>query len=74
MTVGERIRTWRLAAGYTERELAKAAGLTMTAVYQWERHGKTPSLGNLQKLADVLGLTLAQFFGTTPKSKKRRAS
>lgn len=69
MTVGQRIRAWRKHAGLTERGLADAIGVTPPAIYQWERHGKIPTLNNLQKMVDAFGISMERFYGRTPKAK-----
>jgi transcriptional regulator with XRE-family HTH domain len=74
VTVGERIRAWRTTADMSERDLADKMGLTPPAIYQWERHGKVPSLGNLEKLVEIFGITMERFYGPLPKAKKAKAS
>lgn len=58
--------------GWTQEDLADAAGLTATYVGQVERGVKVPSLTVVLKLARGLGLTpaelLAEFSGKTLKN------
>lgn len=72
MDVGARIKAWREAKGWSQQELAEAVGVTHAAVYQWEDTGEnktTPSLSKLEKVADVLGLSMEKFYGRVPKAK-----
>ncbi len=73
MDLSERIATWREHKGLSQEELAELVGVTKAAVYQWEddgEHSTTPTMANLEKIVDALGLTLERFFGRLP----RRAS
>lgn len=71
MNIGSRIKRWREARGLSRQDLAKAVGVTDAAVYQWEGTGETPkttpSLANLERVAEALGVTLAKFYGPVPK-------
>jgi transcriptional regulator with XRE-family HTH domain len=55
-TMGQRIKTLRLAKGLTHQSLADAVGVTRAAVYQWE-DGTTASikLPIFLRLCDILG-------------------
>ncbi len=70
MNTGARIAAWRKHRRMSQRELAKAVGVTQGAVAQWEGEG-TPSLDNLGKIVDVLGLTMERFFGRLPKREAK---
>lgn len=80
MEIGARIAAWRAAKGMTRQAFAKAVGVTVAAVYQWEGEGKsanhhtTPTLESLDKIVDALGLTIVQFYGRIPTAKKAKAS
>lgn len=71
MTIGQRIRAWRESRGLSERQLAEAIGVTPPAVYQWERHGKSPTIANLQEIADAIGVSMERFYGPIPKPKRK---
>jgi len=63
---------WRKAKGMTQQALAKAAGVSAAAVYQWEGTGEsktTPSLMNLEKVVDALGITMERFYGRPPRAR-----
>ena len=54
--IGARVRTARLARGLTQGGLARAVGVSRSAIAQWET-GRAGQLGgNLTRVADVLGV------------------
>jgi transcriptional regulator with XRE-family HTH domain len=72
MDIGSRIAAWRKFRGMSQRDLAKAVGVTHGAVAQWEGGGDvdvSPSLDNLDKIVAALRLSMTQFYGRVPKAK-----
>lgn len=63
----ERIKSWRLARGLSKAALARAVGVTTSAVLLWEQGTTSPSVRNLEKLAGAIGLTQEAFFGAVPQ-------
>lgn len=64
MTMGERIKRARTAAGLTQVELAKRVGVSKGAVSQWEADDvKNLRLPNLFAMADATGFS-ARWIGT----------
>lgn len=57
--LGARIRTARLAQGLTQDQLARAVGVTRSAVAQWETGRAGQIGGNLTRVARVLGTSAA---------------
>lgn len=57
MTVGERIRFFRMKQDMTQAELAERAGMSCSQISQWERGKCVPYLANARKLAAALGTT-----------------
>jgi transcriptional regulator with XRE-family HTH domain len=55
---GQRLRSARLAAGLTQRELARLAGMDRSALQRTEA-GRDVLLGTIVLLADALGCDLA---------------
>ena len=49
MTVGDKIRKYRLEQGYTQKELAIKAGLSESAVRNYELGNRTASQDQLEK-------------------------
>ncbi len=57
--LGARIRAARLAQGFTQDQLARAVGVTRSAVAQWETGRAGQVGGNLARIASVLGTNAA---------------
>jgi transcriptional regulator with XRE-family HTH domain len=55
-TIGARIRRWRTARGWTQRELAKEVGVHMNQVLAWEKGRHTPAVQRRTRLARALGV------------------
>ena len=53
----EKIRIFREKAGLSQRELASAINISQAAIAQWESGETQPTLDNLRKTADILGVT-----------------
>jgi transcriptional regulator with XRE-family HTH domain len=56
---GARLRESRKAAGLTQEELARAVGVSRSAVAQWETDRSGQVGGNLARIAAVLGVAVA---------------
>ena len=54
MTFGEKLKTARLAAGYTQEELAARLTVSRAAIAKWESDRGMPDITNLKALAEVL--------------------
>ena len=52
----------RLKRGWTEYELAKHAEIPQSTISTWYRKKSTPTINNLYKICNGLGITLAAFF------------
>lgn len=57
MTMGDKIRTARIALNLSQTELAKKAGVTERTIYSYEQLGATPRRITLQKLTEALNVT-----------------
>lgn len=62
VAVGERIRTLRALYGYSQRELARLAGITNGALSMIEQGQVSPSIGSLRRITSALSMSLADFF------------
>ena len=60
--VGARLTFLREKRHMNKNELANAAGVSPTYVYQLEKGEKSPTVEYLGYLCDALGVTLASFF------------
>jgi transcriptional regulator with XRE-family HTH domain len=66
--IGERLRTFRLRRGFTQRSLAGhvAGGVDLSYVGRIERGEQLPSLKVLRKLGGALGISPGDFFESEP--------
>ena len=62
MDVGARLRMVRERFGYSQRELAKRAGVTNGTISLIEQNRVSPSIISLKKVLEGLPITLAEFF------------
>src|SRR5690606_35959586 len=51
------LRRYRIAAGLSQRELARKASLSMTDVWKYEEAFVEPKLGSILRLCSALGVT-----------------
>ena len=57
MTFGEKLKTARLEAGYTQEELAAILTVSRAAIAKWESDRGMPDVTNLKALAEVLNIS-----------------
>lgn len=57
-----RIEELRRGKGITQKDLAKAIGISKSAVYKWGKSSTLPSLENIENACTVFGITVEQFF------------
>ena len=57
MTVGEKIRKFRINQGYTQKELAIMSGLSESAIRNYELGNRFPSSEQLEKIANSLKIS-----------------
>jgi transcriptional regulator with XRE-family HTH domain len=62
LAVGARLRAVREAAGLTQRELAKRAGVTNATVSLIEQEAHAPSLASLHRILSAIPISIADFF------------
>lgn len=65
MTIAERIKQIREARGMSQREVAKALGISQPAYYYFESGDRVPSLAMTKALARVFEVTLDELAGDT---------
>ncbi len=69
--LGARLRYVRQAAGLSQRELAKRAGMTNAAISVIENNQSSPSVASLKKVLEVIPMSLTEFFALeTPAEYK----
>ena len=57
---GKRVRQLRIAAGWTQEELAEAAGITTTYTSDLERGTKVPSLTIVLRISRAFRVSIAE--------------
>src|SRR5690348_16673711 len=62
MSIGERIKSARIMAGQSQRDLADLAGVSPMAISKYERDMDIPSSSVLLRLAKALGVKFEYFF------------
>ena len=70
--VGKKINQLRLAKGFSQRKLARMAGLTNTSISAIERNKVSPAINTLKAILSVLDSDLATFFSDEWKERKPR--
>ena len=60
--VGNRLRALRTAQGFSQRQLADAAGVPHGQISMIETNRSSPSVASLRKILGGLGLGMAEFF------------
>ncbi len=54
------IRAWREYFGMTQKELARRAGMTQSALARLEKADSKPRIGTLKKVAAAMDITIEQ--------------
>ncbi len=67
--LGARLRQLRQEQGWSQETFAAEARLDRTYVGGIERGERNPSLKNLARLADTLGIAVKELFESTSKNK-----
>lgn len=72
--LGVAVRQRREEKGWSQAELARAAGMTQSAVARFEAGGTVPTLRILERLADALDSELLVQFRKRPAKRSRPAA
>ncbi|WP_435949229.1 cupin domain-containing protein [Psychrobacter sp. DM8] len=70
--IGKKVNQLRLAKGYSQRKLARMAGLTNTSISSIERNKVSPAVNTLKAILEVLGSDLTTFFSDEWQAPKAR--
>jgi transcriptional regulator with XRE-family HTH domain len=70
--MGVRLRRFRKRADMSQAKLAAAAGVPLGTFRNWESGRRKPSLDNVIRLAETLGISLDELVGYEPPPSKRR--
>lgn len=73
LSLGKNIASWRNALGMTQEQLASNMDVDQVTISRFERGATLPSLPTLNRLARVLGVTMAQLLDEQPTGKFSRA-
>ena len=68
------IRKARVHAGMTQEELADALGVTNGTVSRWETGKISPSVSNLKRLSQSLGVSVGYLLDEDPPGTPQRAT
>jgi len=60
-TIGQKIKTGRLSRNMTQADLAKALGVSPSAIGMWEQDRREPDFDTLEALADVFNVPMSYF-------------
>lgn len=60
--VVKRINELLAQKGWSDYELSKQTNISTNTIYAWNKSGAVPSLTNIIKVCEALGITLGQFF------------
>jgi transcriptional regulator with XRE-family HTH domain len=74
MNHGQRLKSFREAAGMSQRELARRINVTYSNVSFWESTDTIPRSDLLVPIADVLGVTVQDLLGETTAKRRQPAS
>ena len=58
----ERINELMSKKGWTPYELSGQTGISTNAIYDWNKIGATPTLPNIIKICEAMGISLEYFF------------
>jgi transcriptional regulator with XRE-family HTH domain len=65
----ERLKELRKTAGLSQDGLAKASGLSVSAISKLEQHSMDPSWSTVQQLAKGLGVSILEFLNGEEEEK-----
>lgn len=60
---GARLKYWRTSRGLTQKQLAKAAGVSYIQIMRYEQGKRYPTLYTVEALLNALNVDIATFFG-----------
>ncbi len=63
LSLGQRIRKARIAAGLRQADVAARMGTQAPCVCFWEREQREPTLSSLRRLASAIGCKVADLIG-----------
>ena len=70
MSIGPKIKEYRVKAGLTQKELADKLFVTYQAVSRWENDDAEPSISTLKEICRILNCTTDELFEIENKEKE----
>lgn len=64
LTIGENIKKYRKAKGFTQKELAESVGVAAITIQQYERNVREPKMDTVVRIAQALGISVADLYGS----------
>jgi len=71
VTIGEKIKQFRLNKGLKQSELAEKSGVSRVSIGLYERDERVPRVEHLEKIASVLGVKSNNIIGVSYFDKKK---
>lgn len=65
--IGEQICKARQKKGWTQEQLAQEMHVVRQTISKWEQNISVPDVQSLQKLSQVLGISVAELLGASPE-------
>ena len=69
-TFGQKLRTAREQAGYTQRQITEITGIKQPTLASYETGRREPDIETLGKLADFYNVSVDWLIGTNGNNKK----
>lgn len=68
--MGQRVQRLRLAKGFSQSQLARAAGIPIGTLKNWEQDRRAPLLDTAAKIAKALSISLDELAGIDRPKRK----
>lgn len=67
MNIGGKIKSHRESMGLSQNKLATLSGVAQSYIRNLENNEQNPTLGTLERICNVLGITVLQLLGDHPE-------
>ena len=71
IAMGKRFKELREAAGMSQSQLARTAGIPLGSIQGWEQGRRTPLLDAAARVAKAIGVSLDDLAGIGPPSQRK---
>jgi transcriptional regulator with XRE-family HTH domain len=62
MDIGKRLKEYRKKRGLSQKKLSYQTGISQSFISSIEANKQSPTITTLERLCEVLGITMAEFF------------